>query len=496
MNSNASEPKTLPELCVPLNPGKTTATVPDEKVSRDWTKGSISAGSSIIAALSIIFLVGREVDIYLGERTHTSIVVDKSSDGDLLLIDFNISFPALPCGLASVGVSDLFGTNMLDINKMVHKYPIDSNLKTTGSELQLGTIAEEINYDEQVSPSLNIHNFDKISHQHPILVVKFYAPWCYWSKRLKPSWAKAAKTIRERYDPEIDGRILMGMVDCTVEMELCRRHHIRGYPSIRIFRNGSDIRDECDDNSWHQCHESYYGDRDTNSLVKAMEDLVAPISLQSQKVASDSLPAKTKDDAKKPALLTGGCRIEGSTNVKKVPGNIIISASSASHSFDASQLNMSHVISHFSFGKKNSGRVMIDMTRMLPYIGGSHDLSRLNGKSYISNPSDSYANITIEHYLQVVKTEVMTRSHELFEEYEYTTQTRLVHSLDFPVAKFHIEPSKMKVFINQSKSYSRLTTNVFAIIGSVATVIGIIHVFMYNTMRAEAFDRESQLVGV
>lgn len=27
-------------------------------------------------------------------------------------------------------------------------------------------------------------------------------------------------------------------------------------------------RDECDDNGWHQFHESYYGDRDTNSLVK------------------------------------------------------------------------------------------------------------------------------------------------------------------------------------------------------------------------------------
>lgn len=49
-----------------------------------------------------------------------------------------------------------------------------------------------------------------------------------------------------------------------------------------------------------------------------MENLVAPVSLQLQKVASDSLPAKTNDDAKKPALLTGGCRIEGSLDVKKV----------------------------------------------------------------------------------------------------------------------------------------------------------------------------------
>ncbi|KAL9453244.1 hypothetical protein AB3S75_008945 [Citrus x aurantiifolia] len=77
---------------------------------------------------------------------------------------------------------------------------------------------------------------------YPILAVNFYAPWCYWSKRLKPSWEKAAKTMRERYDPEMDGCILLAKVDCTEEVELCRRHHIQAYPSIRIFHKGSDVR--------------------------------------------------------------------------------------------------------------------------------------------------------------------------------------------------------------------------------------------------------------
>lgn len=63
----------------------------------------------------------------------------------------------------------------------------------------------------------------------------------------KPSWEKAAKTIRERfgakldisfisgtafiilllfcrYDPDVDGRILMARVDCTIEGDLCRRY--------------------------------------------------------------------------------------------------------------------------------------------------------------------------------------------------------------------------------------------------------------------------------
>ncbi|KAL2245340.1 UNVERIFIED_CONTAM: Protein disulfide isomerase-like 5-4 [Sesamum indicum] len=455
------------------------------KIPRDLTEASLSgAGLSILAAFFMIFLFGMELNDYLRVSTSTSIVVDKSSDGDFLRIDFNISFPALSCEFASIDVSDVLGTNRLNITKTIRKYSIDSKLNPTGSEFRSGPIAKAIKHDEEAdeeygegSVTLNARNFDRITHQHAILVVNFYAPWCYWSNRLKPSWEKAAKIIRERYDPEIDGRILMGKVDCTEEVDLCRRNHIQGYPSIRIFRKGSDVRED----HGHHDHESYYGDRDTDSLVKTMEELVAPISLQSQS-ASGSPPADMKDDSKRPAPLAGGCRIEGFVRVKKVPGNLIISARSASHSFDATQMNMSHVISHFSFGKKITPRVMSDMKRLLPHLGGSHD--RLNGLSYISNPSDSNANVTIEHYLQVVKTEVMTRSYKLVEEYEYTAHSSLIHSLDIPVAKFHFELSPMQVLITEnSKSFSHFITNVCAIIGGVFTVAGILDSILHNTIR-------------
>ncbi|KAK6154408.1 hypothetical protein DH2020_008656 [Rehmannia glutinosa] len=463
------------------------------KIPRDLTEASLSgAGLSIIAAFAMIFLFGMELNDYMTVSSSTSVVIDKSSDGDFLRIDFDMSFPALSCEFASIDVSDVLGTNRLNITKTVRKYSIDPNLNPTGSEFRSGPTAKPIKHDEEVdeeygegSVVLNAKNFDRISHQHAILVVNFFAPWCYWSNRLKPSWEKAAKIIRERYDPEIDGRILMGKVDCTEETDLCRRYfldkvcrnHIQGYPSIRIFRKGSDVRDD----HGHHDHESYYGDRDTDSLVKTMEELVAPISLQSQK-DSGSLHNETKDDTKRPAPLAGGCKIEGFVRVKKVPGNLIISARSASHSFDASQMNMSHVISHFSFGKKISPREMSDMKRVLPYLGGSYD--RLTGLSYISNPSDSNANVTIEHYLQVVKTEVMTRSYKLVEEYEYTAHSSLVHSLHIPAAKFHFELSPMQVLITEnSKSFSHFITNLCAIIGGVFTVAGILDSILHNTVR-------------
>lgn len=457
------------------------------KIPRDLTEASLSgAGLSIIAALSMMFLFGMELHDYLKVSTSTTVIVDKSSDGEFVRVDFNFSFPALSCEFASVDVSDALGTNRLNITKTVRKFSIDSRLRPTGSQFHSGSVQHAVKHDEEDDVEygegavpINGHSFDKISHLFPIVVVNFYAPWCYWSNRLKPSWEKAATILRERYDPEMDGRILLAKVDCTEEVDLCRRNHIQGYPSIRIFRKGSDLKEG---HGQHD-HESYYGDRDTESLVKAMEELVAPITLESKKDNADNTSVSLKDAIKRPAPSAGGCRVEGFVRVKKVPGSLVISARSQSHSFDVSQMNMSHVISHFSFGRVVTIREMSDMKRIRPYLGLSH--GRLRDKSFISNPSDSDANVTVEHYLQVVKTEVTTSSYKLLEEYEYTSHSSLIHSFDIPVAKFHYEFSPMQILVSEdSKSFSHFITNVCAIIGGVFTVAGILDSILHNTMKA------------
>ncbi|XP_031261995.1 protein disulfide-isomerase 5-3-like [Pistacia vera] len=460
------------------------------KIPRDLTEASLSgAGLSIVAALAMVFLFGMELNNYLTVTTSTAVIVDRSTDGDFLRIDFNMSFPSLSCEFASVDVGDVLGTNRLNITKTIRKFSIDHDLKPTGSEFHSVPSSHFLKHGEEGdeesaegSATLTASNFDSFSHQYPILVVNFFAPWCYWSKRLKPSWEKAAQTIRDRYDPEMDGRILLGKVDCTEEIDLCRRHHIQGYPSIRIFRKGSDLRED----HGHHEHESYYGDRDTDSLVKTMEELVASIPREgSQKLALEDKSKNSAENAKRPAPKAGGCRIEGYVRVKKVPGNLIISARSGAHSFDTSQMNLSHVITHLSFGRILSPKVMSDVQRLIPYLGRSHD--RLNGRSFI-NTRDFGANVTIEHYLQVVKTEVITTrfstEHKLVEEYEYTAHSSLTQTVYIPVAKFHFELSPMQVLITENhKSFSHFITNVCAIIGGVFTVAGILDAILHNTIR-------------
>ncbi|KAK8983416.1 hypothetical protein V6N11_073833 [Hibiscus sabdariffa] len=395
------------------------------KIPRDLTEASLPG-----AGLSIIAAVAMELSDYLTVSTTTSIVVDNSSDGDFLRIDFNISFPALSCEFASVDVSDVLGTNRLNITKTIRKFSIDPHLRSTGSEFHPEPVPHYIKHGDEVNEEtvegavpLNVISFDKLSRQ---------------------------------YDPETDGRILLAKVDCTLEVDLCKSHHIQGYPSIRIFRKGSDLRES----QGHHDHESYYGDRDTETLVKTMEDLVASIPRENQKLALEDKSNVTK----RPAPLTGGCRIGGYVRVKKVPGNLIISARSGAHSFDASKMNMSHVLSHLSFGKTVSPQVLSDVKRLIPYLGRSHD--KLDGRSFI-NHGDVDANVTIEHYLQVVKTEVVTnKDHRIVEQHEYTAHSSLAQSVYIPVAKFHFELSPMQVLITEdSKSFSHFIANVCAIIG-------------------------------
>ncbi|KMZ69428.1 Protein disulfide isomerase [Zostera marina] len=459
------------------------------KIPRDLTEASFSgAGLSIIAALSMVFLFGMELNEYMTLQTTTSIVVDRSSDGDFLRIDFMLNFPALSCEFASVDVSDVLGTKRLNITRTIRKYSIDPNLKTTGSEFHSGSIPKINNHGDRDlgedngddSVALTSAQFDIYSQQYDIFVVNFYAPWCYWSNRLKPSWEKASNIIKERYNPEIYRRIVMGKVDCTLENALCRRHHIQGYPSIRIFRKGNDVRD----NHGHHEHESYYGERDTDSLVAAMEVLASSLPKESQKLALED--NSTKVVTQRAAPLTSGCRIEGFVLVNKVPGNLLISANSLAHSFDPSQINVSHVISYFGFGTKPPPTSLYELRRLRPNLGESYN--RLAGKSFLTHSGDANANVTIEHYLQVVKTEVVSRRHsreyKLLEEYEYTAHSSLVNSFYIPVVKFHYEPSNMQVLITEEpKSFSHFITNVCAIIGGVFTVAGILDSILHNTIR-------------
>lgn len=98
--------------------------------------------------------------------------------------------------------------------------------------------------------------------QLDLTLVKFFAPWCGHCKRLAPEFEDAAKKLAGD-DPAVP----LIKVDCTNDKggkDICNKHDVQGYPTLKIFRNG-------------QASE-YNEGRDADSIVKKMRSLAGPSS--------------------------------------------------------------------------------------------------------------------------------------------------------------------------------------------------------------------------
>ncbi|XP_015680645.1 protein disulfide-isomerase [Protobothrops mucrosquamatus] len=100
--------------------------------------------------------------------------------------------------------------------------------------LWLGQVCLAVDIEEEEGVLvLKSANFDQALEQYPNILVEFYAPWCGHCKALAPEYVKAAAKLLTE-----NSEIRLAKVDATEESELAQQFGVRGYPTIKFFKNG------------------------------------------------------------------------------------------------------------------------------------------------------------------------------------------------------------------------------------------------------------------
>jgi thiol-disulfide isomerase/thioredoxin len=444
------------------------------KLPTDMTKGTVPGSIlSIVGVLFMALLFIMEFSSYMSTTLVTDITLDQHHN-DLLQINFNLTLPRLSCAYASVDVSDMLGTHRVNVSKNIRKFRLDADGERLGEasaeipvpHTEVVSESEKRAHEEMAggSVALNSESVNRFIENHDLVLINFYAPWCHWSRALAPVWEKTAKMLAQD-SIEQQYRIALGRVDCTHRdsINACRMHHIAAFPSVVIFRDGHTVS-----------HEHYQGDRTSSLFMQFI-----------QSAARELHPAYRagRQAAKKPNSAAQGCLVSGFVEVRKVPGNFHVEASSKRHSFDHEALDLRHAVHQLTFGRPLNRRSQRRIPRK-----SRHLMDRLKGKVFESK----LANATFEHYIKVVSTTFTRSGGSAVEFYKYTASSNsFIDEKEKPQARFSYDLSPMHVTVSEkSVALYHFLTSVCAIIGGVFTVLGLMDSAVYHGITAVGGSQE------
>ncbi|XP_002530273.2 endoplasmic reticulum-Golgi intermediate compartment protein 3 [Ricinus communis] len=97
------------------------------KINEDFYSRTFSGGLiTLVSSLVTLFLFFSEFRLYLHTVTETKLLVD-TARGEILRINFDVTFPAIPCSLLSLDAMDIMGEQHFDIKHNITKKRINAH---------------------------------------------------------------------------------------------------------------------------------------------------------------------------------------------------------------------------------------------------------------------------------------------------------------------------------------------------------------------------------
>jgi len=498
------------------------------KLPTDLMEGT--ARGSILSYLSLVLMVVLfiwETKAYFHTSIVTDLAVDKSDDPRLRL-NFNITMTDLKCEFAVIDVVSVLGTDQ-NVTAHVTKWNIDSEGIRKGykgrnrnqKDIEMYDPAvketlEELHEDGEDAVSLDEETLKKYKKEHEYVFVDFYASWCSHCMDLAPTWEVLGEVMTEAgfnilddledagdergfvhkfsdedYDHAVRTNlpVFIAKVDCVTHKKVCNEQEdIRAYPTLRLFidgiawGSGSDYkghRTVLEMVDWlvhmEEEHKKILDDKDKGDMARelhrAHESAKAYMGVNDEYSNKNGANANTRrrtygewKDSEHP-----GCQLSGHLMLDRVPGNFHILARSKHHDLAPHQTNCSHQVNTLSIGSPYTARLISERKDIPPEVASK--MTPMNGNVYTTyNLHESY-----HHYLKVVSTEIPDLKSSKAYQIIPSSQLAYYRTDMVPEAKFVYDLSPISVsYRTSSRRWYEYITSLFAIIGGVFTMVGLI----------------------
>jgi len=423
------------------------------RIDEGYLSSSTSHGGtcSVLAYVLMVALAIFECSEYMSSKTTSTVIMDANQNKSIMIV-FNLTMLDLPCRYAVVDVYDAFGFERQNITTNIIKTRInlvDGNLVDgeTHAEKTIDTKetseeVSEIELDEEGHHALDLRGEEGFAEElrtHDYTLMNFYTPWCRWCKVLAPTYEKAALKFDKIEFVHKKIRAKFASLNCEKYGKICMKYKVRAYPSLLIFNKDNPI------------YPIYKGERTEDALVEYLKNAVVN--------AETHNPNTFHDQA---------CRIAGSINVPRVPGNFHVEARSKTQDVSPTMANLSHIVHHLQFGESLDPALERILPRKHQFL-----MHPLDGRSFLI---ESMHNAP-QHYIKVVTTLFDFSGRSRINSYQLTTQNRIAgyDKADVPEAKFSYDLSPVSVIVSQKgKPFYSFLTSLFAIIGGTYTVISLL----------------------